>query len=157
MHETEVVRRIRAVDISSVLAALGTMPFVAICQGSTDPKHPPCSVVVPSTTPAVVTSLVASLALGGSPHRVFLRKLGPHQGIPPHVDDWVPADSGIRRFHIPLVSHPDIKMRWPDDGVELHLAPGWLYEVRFNRLHEVVNPTPYERVHVQIDQIGATV
>ena len=157
MHDSEVVCRIRAVDISPVLAALGTMPFVAICHGSTDPKHPPCSVVVPSTTSEVVTSLVASLALGGSPHRVFLRKLGPHQGMPPHVDEWMPADSGMRRFHIPLVSHPDIVMRWPDDDVALHLAPGWLYEVRFNRLHEVVNPTPYERVHIQIDQIGATI
>mgnify|MGYP001577012541 FL=1 len=55
------------------------------------------------------------------------------------------------------MSHPDIVMRWPDDEVEVHLAPGYLYEVRYDRLHEVVNTTASARIHLQIDQIGATI
>ena len=158
MLVSEVYKRIMAVNILPVLAVMDRLQFVDICVGSTDPKHPPCAVVPPSVRlPDEVSHLVQSCGLGGTPHRVFLRKLYPHQGIPPHVDDWIPADSGIRRFHVPLTSHPEIKMRWPADDIEAHLAPGWLYEVRFNRTHEVVNNTDSERIHIQIDQVGATI
>jgi hypothetical protein len=82
----------------------------------------------------------------------MVRKLGPHQGMAPHVDQWMPKEADWHRYQVPLVTHPDIVMRWPDDGIEVHLMPGRLYEIRFDRLHEVVNPTPYERIHLQIDQ-----
>lgn len=97
------------------------------------------------------------LNLGGFTQRLLLRKLGPRQGMAPHVDTWMAAEADWRRFHVPLVSNPMIRMRWPDDGVDTWLEPGWLYEVRFDRLHEVVNPTDCERVHLQIDQQGATI
>jgi hypothetical protein len=89
---------------------------------------------------------------------MFCRKLLAHQSIPPHVDDhkWM-RGTDIRRFQLPLISHPDIKMKWPEDGVELHLAPGYLYEVRFDRTHEVINNTDCERIHVQIDQHNAKI
>ena len=87
----------------------------------------------------------------------FCRKLGPRQGIAPHVDAWMPGEADWRRFQVPLVSDPRIIMRWPDDGVELYLEPGWLYEVRFDRMHEVVNGADIERIHLQIDQVNATI
>ena len=99
--------------------------------------------------------MVLGLNLGGETHRVFLRKLENGQCIPPHIDSWVPK--GWSRFHIPLISHSDIKMRWPMDNIEVHLEPGYLYEVRVDRLHEVINPTNCERIHIQIDQINTTI
>jgi len=89
--------------------------------------------------------------------RMFLRKLMPGQNIEPHVDAWIPEDQHWRRFQVPLQTHPSVMMRWPDDGVEEHLEVGWLYEVRFDRTHEVVNPSSIERIHIQVDQMGATI
>jgi hypothetical protein len=135
------------------LAVLGSLPFVPANVGSTNPERAPCFVVpLGFPLPKEVRAFVAGLGLGPVKRTLF-RKLGPYQGMAPHTDRWT---SG-RRFQVPLVSHPDIKMRWPDDGAEEHLAPGWLYEVRFDRTHEVVNPTAFERIHLQIDQIDATI
>ncbi len=151
-------RLIKAVDISSVLAALPQLQFVAVNIMSVDPAKSPCAVVPPgSTLPDAVPQFVEGLGLGGITKRILFRKLAPHQGMPPHTDKWMPAEANWRRFQVPLVTHPDVLMRWPDDGVEVHLAPGFLYEVRFDRLHEVINHTDIARVHLQIDQVDATI
>lgn len=148
---------VKAVDISAVLAVFEQLPFVAVSHGSTDPNKPPCSVVLSDKFPREVTALLDGLGLGGSLGRAIIRKLYAFHGIPLHVDAWMPKEADWRRFQLPLVTHQDIKMRWPEDGVEVHLAPGNLYEVRFDRPHEVVNPTPVERTHLQIDQVDATI
>jgi hypothetical protein len=150
----EVFRRIEPVDLSSVSGLVGSLPFVYV--NHSNGKYP-CHVVVAAAFPPEFRALVDGLGLGGTVGRMLLRKLLPGQNIPPHVDDWMPKETDWRRFQVPITSHPDIKMRWPDDGVEEHLAPGWLYEVRFDRTHEVVNPTAFERIHLQIDQIDATI
>ncbi len=96
--------------------------------------------------------------LGGKPHRRFCRKLMAGQCIAPHIDEWiVNGNRDIRRFQVPILTHPEIVMRWLDDDVELHLEPGWIYEVRHDRTHEVVNHTECDRIHIQIDQMGATI
>lgn len=141
----------KAVDIAPVLAALSEFRFhdthkwTAWVTDHNSAPHP------------ALAAFVDSLELGGVQMRLFCRKLMPGQNIPPHTDSWIPADQNWRRFQVPLVSHPDIKMRWPDDAIEVHLAPGYLYEVRFDRKHEVVNQTDSERIHIQIDQMAATI
>ena len=157
MQQGEVCTLVKAVDIGPVLSLLDRLPFHAVGIGSTDPNKPPCHVVLQVSFPKELMAFVESLELGGELGRAIVRKLDKYVGIPPHVDAWVPKEEGWRRFQVPLISHPDIKMRWPDDGVEVHLAPGNLYEVRFDRLHEVINPTDVERIHLQIDQIAATI
>lgn len=147
----ECYRRVKPLDIEPVLSVLHKLEF-ADSGGK-------CAWVTKqgSVAPLALIRLVQECRLGGEHKRMFCRKLMPRQGIAPHVDDWMPEEIDWRRFHIPLTSHPDIVMRWPDDGVEVHLAPGWLWEVRYDRLHEVVNKTDCERIHVQIDQANATV
>ena len=155
LANTEVYRRVKPVDIAPVLAALPGLQFV---RAGNMAGAPPALVTIPSVElPATVTRFVESLGLGGVPHRRFFRRLEPGQGIPRHTDSWIPLGSNIQRFQVPVISHPDIVMRWPDDGVEAHLAPGFLYEVRYDRIHEVINMTASERIHLQIDQIGATI
>ena len=56
-----------------------------------------------------------------------------------------------RRYHVPLVTHPLVTMRWPEDGEEHHLEAGWLYEVDYTRLHEIIHRAPVDRVHVQVN------
>lgn len=145
---------VRFVDISPVLAILDHLPFEPANVGSTNPEKSPCFVVLPTRIPEPVATLVAGLGLSGFTRRILIRKLGPRQGMAPHVDRWMKGEADWRRYQLPIVTHPDIRMRWPDDGVEAHLAAGGLYEVDFSRLHEVVNHADVERVHVQIDQAG---
>lgn len=151
LASAEVYQRLQPVGIAPVLAALDTFRFHDtgnICGWVTDHTAPP---------PEALAEFVAGLSLGGVEMRMFCRKLMPGQGIAPHVDAWIPADQNWRRFQVPLTTHPDIVMRWPDDDVEVHLEPGWLYEVRYDRMHEVVNDTDSTRIHIQIDQMGATI
>ena len=155
LSASECYRAIGPVDIEPVLSIAGRLEFVSVGQSS--PGKYKCDVVLASHFPPEIRGLIAGLGLGGELARAVVRRLGPRQSIPPHVDAWMPAEADWRRFQVPLVTHPEIKMRWPDDGVEVHLAPGFLYEVRFDRLHEVVNPTDTSRVHLQVDQVGATV
>ena len=155
LASTECYRRLTPVDITPLLEALSALQFV---RAGNMAGAPPALVTIPSAElPATVTRFVESLGLGGVTHRRFFRRLKPGQGIPQHTDSWIPAGSNLQRFQVPVVSHPEILMRWPEDGIEYHLEPGYLYEVRYDRPHEVVNETTSERIHLQIDQIGATI
>jgi len=150
----EVCRRIKPVDISQVLGVIDRLEF-ADSGGK-------CAWVTKqgSVAPPQLVQLLQGLDLGGESRRVFCRKLMPRQGIAAHVDDYeAPWKIGgvMRRFHVPLVSHPMVRMRWPEDGIEQYLEPGWLWEVRFDRLHEVVHEADCERIHLQIDQVNATI
>ena len=147
----------KPVDLSPILAVLDRLQFVFVNQGSTDVNKTPCRIVRPEKFPTELKQLIADLGLGGQAGRHMIRELKPRQGIAPHVDAWMPQESNWRRFQLPITSHPKIIMRWPDDDVSLHLEPGFLYEVRFDRRHEVVHGADVPRLHLQLDQIDATI
>jgi len=153
LGENEVYRCIKAVDLAPVLGSLGGLQWTRAGQTG---KYP-CDVVIKKALPREIMALIEGLDLGGTLARAVLRRLAPRQDIPPHVDDWMPAEADWRRFQVPLVTHPDVVMRWPDDGVSVHLEPGFLYEVRYDRTHEVVHGADCERIHLQIDQVNATI
>lgn len=153
MLDGEVYRCIKPVDLAPVLGVLQNVRYFR--SGQTG-KYA-ADVCLPHDLPEQVWQLIANLELGGTVARAILRRLSPRQNIPPHVDDWMQAESDWRRFQVPLVSHPNIRMRWPLDNVEVHLKPGFLYEVRYDRLHEVTHDADCERIHLQIDQVNATI
>lgn len=153
LQDSEVCRRIKPVDLAPVLGAIGQVAYFR--SGATG-KYA-ADVCTLEGMPREVHDLLAGLELGGTLARAVLRRLAPRQAIPPHVDDWMPKEHDWRRFQVPITSHPEIRMRWPDDGVEVHLEPGWLYEVRYDRTHEVVHGADCERVHLQVDQVNATI
>ncbi len=155
LDANECFRVIKPVAIEPVLAVMNRLAYISV--GGSSPAKYKCDVVLAAHFPPELRALIAGLELGGELARAVLRRLTPRQSIPPHIDKWMPAEADWRRFQVPLVTHPDIVMRWPDDGVSVHLAPGFLYEVRFDRTHEVVNPTDTSRTHLQIDQIDATI
>jgi len=150
----EVCRLIKSVDIAPVLRDLDRLQFVHVNQGGG--KYP-CDVVLSSSFTAGIHQFVESLELGGRTARAMLRRLEPRQSIPPHVDDWMPKEMNWSRFQVPITSHPDIVMRWPEDGVSVHLEPGFLYQVRFDRTHQVDHNADCSRVHLQINQIDSTI
>jgi hypothetical protein len=143
------------VAIRAVLPDLDGLPWFR--SGASKPGKYAADVIVQAQFSPALRSLVEGLGLGGETARAVLRRLSPRQSIPPHVDDWMPKEADWRRFQVPLVTDPAIIMRWPDDGQEAHLAAGWLYEVRFDRLHEVANAADIPRIHLQVDQVGATI
>jgi hypothetical protein len=106
------------------------------------------------TLPPWVEPFLKSLPLQGHITQVVLRKLPAGLGIPPHID---PVRNGHprvieHRYHVPLVTHEAVTMRWPDEGTEVHLAAGCLYEVNHNqKVHEVIQHAPVDRVHLCID------
>lgn len=152
----DVCRRIAAVDITPLLAVLPSLSFTEVNVGSRDPGKSPCAVYL-GALPGAFGEFVKSLNLGGETRRMLLRKLKPRQGMAPHVDTWMPSEADWRRFQVPIVTHPEVIMRWPEDGVSVHLEAGFVYEVRYDRLHEVVNGADCDRIHLQIDQINATI
>lgn len=146
---------VKPIDLEPIQGGQDRLQFVFVNNGGGNTGT--CHVVLADKFSPALKEFVANLGLGGTMARAVLRRLDAGQGIAPHVDQWMPAEADWRRFQIPLVSHPNIKMRWPNDNIEAHLAPGYVYEVRFDRTHEVVNPTDTQRIHLQIDQIDATI
>jgi hypothetical protein len=138
-----VCRQVRPVDITVALAALPGTLFTDT--GGTNGHI---------AQPGWLAPFVESLQLGGHTAYAVVRKLPAGQGIPPHVDRGAGVE---RRFHVPLLTHDHVTMRWPNERVEMHLEAGFLYEVRFDLLHEIVNVAPVDRVHVQVNTIGSTV
>jgi Aspartyl/Asparaginyl beta-hydroxylase len=131
-------RKVRKVDISSALAQLPHTRFIDSGGSNGWLAHEPW-----------VREFGAGLNLGGIDYAVC-RKLPPWQGIPQHIDADFP---GVHRYHVPLLTHPDVKMRWPADGVEVHLEAGWLYEVCFTKLHEIVHRAPVDRIHLHYNVV----
>ena len=149
-------RLIKPVNIETVRPLMGRLPFMFVNQGSRDKCV--CKALIETQFPPEVKELVKSLDLGGRQGRAVLRMLPRKQGIPPHTDTWMPAEENWRRFQLPIVTESSILMRWPDDNIEVHLEQGILYEVNFQKTHEVVNnQDQVELIHLQIDQIDATI
>ena len=152
----ECYRIIKPVDVEAVAAEIGRLQFIRVNQTVKDKCA--CNVLLEGHFTPLIKQFIAELRLGGRQARAVFRQLPKGNGIEPHNDAWMPEELDWRRFQIPIVTHPSIVMRWPDDGVEVHLAKGFIYEVNYGRMHEVINTqTEIDRVHLQIDQIDATI
>src|SRR4051812_23192563 len=116
----EVCRLVKSVNIGPALQSLGRLEFVSVGDGTVN--KPFCSVVLQDKFTPELHELMDGLGLPGTLARVILRRLEPGQNIPPHVDDWMPQEAAWRRYQLPLLTNPDITMRWPEDGVSVHLA-----------------------------------
>lgn len=103
--------------------------------------------------PEWLDRLFTSVHLDGAMTFAVARMLPAGQGIPPHIDLWENIPNMGRRYHVPLVSDPNVMMCWPDDHVRVYLEPGWLWEVCFTKLHEVVNLAPTARIHAHFNVV----
>ena len=158
LRDDQMYQVVAQVDVAPIAAMLDRLQWVGInghIKG--DPNRPPCSVVLYDKFPAELRAFLDAVPLGGRLGRALLRRLDPGQHIPPHTDEWMPGEMNWRRFQVPIATHPDVIMRWTGDAVSVHLEPGNVYEVRYDRVHEVVHGADVPRVHLQIDQIDATI
>jgi hypothetical protein len=132
----------RPVDISGILPLLADVKF--------EDTHGPNGWIA---RPEWMAEFIADLKPEGKVTFTLMRKLPAYQNLPPHIDSWGNVPNVGRRLHVPLVTHPDIKMRWPDDGVEVHMEAGWLWEVNYLKLHEVQHLAPVDRIHLHYNVV----
>lgn len=67
-------------------------------------------------------------------------------------------DGEIVRFHIPIVTHPDIQLHTVDLGGKAsstHLEPWKCYYLDTRLPHAVTNPTDVERIHLVVDVVSS--
>lgn len=95
---------------------------------------------------APVLRWIESVALRpGAFNRVVLSNVPAHKGILPHTDD---RDILTMHGHLPILTHPDITLRYPQRQEAYHLKRGHIYRMDKNQEHAVENPTRLDRVHL---------
>jgi hypothetical protein len=57
------------------------------------------------------------------------------------------------RVHVPIVTDPEVQFQCNDRSI--HMAPGetWIFDTW--KLHNVINPTPRDRIHLVADTVGS--
>lgn len=96
-----------------------------------------------------IRQLLASFNVPWS--RTRLLRLAPGAGVPSHADinyHWFYRV----RLHIPIVTRPEV--RFHCDTTSVHMAAGEAWVFDNWRLHHVVNPTAFERIHLVADTAG---
>lgn len=93
------------------------------------------------------------------PHRIRLMRLAPGGGELRRHSDLTDPDSGIAdgrvaRFHIPLITNPDVAFTsWDARGRrhEANMAVGECWYLDTRKPHAAINRGPTERIHLVVD------
>ncbi len=80
---------------------------------------------------------------------VRLLKLNAGAIIKEHRDAELNFEKGEIRFHIPIVTHPDVSFYL--DNERMYLKEGECWYMNFNLPHHIANNSPIDRVHLVID------
>ncbi|HTL97972.1 MAG TPA: aspartyl/asparaginyl beta-hydroxylase domain-containing protein [Holophagaceae bacterium] len=81
-----------------------------------------------------------------------LMKLDAGAVIKEHRDAGLCAEEGEARFHIPVLTHPDVAFVL--DGDRLPLQAGECWYLNFNLPHSVRNESQVDRIHLVIDALA---
>ena len=82
---------------------------------------------------------------------VRLLLLPPDADVHPHTDPYHGFKYGQVRLHVPIRTHPDVRMRFGDQA--FHWPAGELWYADFGQPHAVENRSPVTRVHLVIDAL----
>ncbi|TAL13927.1 hypothetical protein EPN95_04540 [Patescibacteria group bacterium] len=104
----------------------------------------------PSKSVSVLLDWVEKLYFQpGYTNRVLLSCVPAGEEILPHRDDFGEVvRNKSYHCHIPIITHPDAIMGYPDKGIELHMKAGHLYSIDETERHYVKNPSKMDRVHL---------
>ncbi len=102
---------------------------------------------------AQMPAIAAALARIACPLRsVRLMRLAPGARIRPHDDLDLAAECGQARLHLPILTNPHV--RFVLNGKAVAMAPGELWYLRLQDVHEAENAGPGDRVHLVIDVVA---
>lgn len=93
-----------------------------------------------------ITKILSDSLGEGRLMQFIFNLMNPHSKIDPHADQ---RTGDKKRIHIPIVTHPDIKLY--NGGDELHMEVGKVYMIDHTIEHSVDNPTDCERIHLVVD------
>jgi len=79
--------------------------------------------------------------------KVRILKLIKGRKIGQHIDQF--GSEAIIRFHIPVVSHPKVKVFVEKES--RYLEPGYLYWLNVRKNHRVENNSTVDRIHIVFD------
>jgi Sulfotransferase family/Aspartyl/Asparaginyl beta-hydroxylase len=85
--------------------------------------------------------------------RSRLMRLAPGAIVPDHADinyHWFRRV----RLHIPIITRPEVRFRCENESVHMQAGEAWVFDNW--RLHNVVNPTSFERIHLVADTTGSS-
>jgi hypothetical protein len=82
---------------------------------------------------------------------VRLMSLAPGSLIKAHADHDLAAENHTVRFHIPVVTNPDVDFRL--NGERVALGEGECWYLRLSDIHSVVNRGSSERIHLVLDAL----
>ena len=80
---------------------------------------------------------------------VRLMKLDAGALIKPHRDNGLCVEQGQARFHIPVLTHPEVEFIL--DGERVDMAEGECWYLNFDLPHSVRNGSPVDRIHLVLD------
>lgn len=87
---------------------------------------------------------------------IRLLKLAAGANITEHTDGGLGFEDGQVRFHIPVITNPEVEFRLA--GQRLDMRPGEVWYADFNQVHSVHNRGSEDRIHLVIDgQVNAWV
>ncbi|HEU4652448.1 MAG TPA: sulfotransferase [Steroidobacteraceae bacterium] len=84
--------------------------------------------------------------------RSRLMRLAPGADVPEHADinyHWFRRV----RLHVPIITRPEVRFRCENESVHMKAGEAWVFDNW--RLHSVVNPTEFERIHLVADTTGS--
>jgi hypothetical protein len=94
----------------------------------------------------------ALAALDAPLGRTRLMKLDARAEATRHVDINYYWQQRVR-VHVPVVTFPEVEFRCGDASTHMAAGECWIFDTW--RMHNVLNPTPYERIHLVADTVGS--
>jgi Sulfotransferase family/Aspartyl/Asparaginyl beta-hydroxylase len=97
-----------------------------------------------------IRQILASFRVPWSRSRLL--RLAPGAGVPAHADINYHWFNRVR-LHVPVKTRPEVRFHCAEASVHMASGEAWVFDNW--RLHNVVNPTPDERIHLVADTAGS--
>jgi hypothetical protein len=96
----------------------------------------------------ILISAMRAYLPDGYQNRVVLSCVPAGCRILPHRDDFGAAQAKSLHCHIPLITHPDAIMGFPEHNLREHMITGHLYSMDASEVHYVDNDSQTDRIHL---------
>lgn len=143
------------IDWAPCLKALGEIPQSAWV-GRSDPESDTTSAIRENDAvfpkreiEEILFAAMRAYLPDGYQNRVLLSRVPAGCRILPHRDDFgAVVHSASLHCHIPLITHANAVMGFPDHGLREHMLFGHLYSMDATEEHYVDNDSDIDRVHL---------
>lgn len=98
---------------------------------------------------AILAAAMRAYLPDGYQNRVVLSRVPARGRILPHRDDFGAAvNTKSLHCHIPLITHPNAVIGFPEHNIREHMLAGHLYSMDASEVHYVDNESSIDRIHL---------